>query len=138
MTVGAVKRFGALVSWTTIGCAFYSGVGKYQTTIDLGAGLKPGEAAVLDLGMVLETVQVTINANPLPPLAWSPYQLEITDQLKPGINVLTLEVANTNANAFELAERLSGLLGPVQIRILRKASDHFTEPLLEETHENIH
>ena len=41
-----------------------------------------------------------------------------TDQLKPRINVLKLEVTNTNADAFKLTERLSELLEPVQIRIL--------------------
>jgi len=121
MTVGEINHLGPLVSWTALGNAYYSGIGHYQTTVNLEAGLHPGEYAVLDLGTVLETVQVTINDTALPPLDWAPYQLEITNQLVPGINVLNIQVANTNANAFELSERPSGLFGPVQVRILRKS-----------------
>ncbi len=119
MTVGTTTRQGSLVSWTNIGCAFYSGIGTYQTTLDLSEELEPNQSVVLDLGMVLETAQATLNGVVLTPLAWSPYQLEITEHLKAGVNLLHIEVANTNTNALERVERPSGLLGPVQVQIYR-------------------
>ena len=42
---------------------------------------------------------------------WAPYQVEITDLLKPGENMLELRLANTLVNLLEAVERPSGLSG---------------------------
>jgi hypothetical protein len=42
---------------------------------------------------------------------WAPYQIEVTNLLKPGENTLELRVANTLVNLLERVERPSGLAG---------------------------
>ena len=74
-----------------------------------------GARILLDLGAVFETAQVTVNGTMLEALAWSPYRVDITAQIRTGLNEFVVVVANTNANSFEHRERTSGLLGPVQL-----------------------
>lgn len=102
---------GPLRSWASLGCSSFSGTALYSTVFEW----EPVSSAAvwLDLGLVLETARVTLNGVALDPLVWSPYQVEISQELRLGRNELEIEVANTNANALEKRERPSGLLGPV-------------------------
>ncbi len=102
---------GRLQNWAALGYSNYSGMATYSTTFEWDS---PSQETVwLDLGVVLETALVRLNGFAFEPLVWQPYRLEITEQLRHGQNELQIEVANTNANAFEGKERPSGLLGPV-------------------------
>lgn len=116
--VDGLRRSGPLVSWTEFGRARFSGVGFYSSVLEVPA-LGPGEKAVLDLGTVFETVRVSVNGTWFPPSAWDPHRLEVTDALIAGRNDFVLEVANTNANAYEGRERPSGLFGPVRLLVER-------------------
>ncbi len=113
------ERFdAALRPWGELGAPFVSGVGRYTTRVDLPE-VPQGARVLLDLGEVRETARVAIGATQLPPIAWSPYVWDVTDALGPGPVDLTVEVANTNTNAWERVERASGLLGPVRLRLAR-------------------
>lgn len=102
---------GPLRSWATLGYASFSGTALYSTTFEWDS---VSSASIwLELGVVLETARVTLNGVALEPLVWSPYQVEISQELRMGRNELEIEVANTNANALEKRERPSGLLGSV-------------------------
>jgi hypothetical protein len=104
---------GALQNWAAFGRSSFSGTGLYSTTFEWDGNNQ--QSVWLDLGVVLETALITINGTALEPLVWTPYRVEISEQLKQGRNELRIQVANTNANAFEGRERPSGLLGPVWI-----------------------
>lgn len=109
---------GALQPWGERGAPFFSGVGRYTARIDVPN--LPGDARVLlDLGEVRETARAWIDGAELPALAWSPYVWDVTDALGPGPAELVVEVANTNTNAWERVERVSGLLGPVRLWLAR-------------------
>jgi alpha-L-rhamnosidase len=102
-----------LRSWAALGRSSFSGVGLYTTTFEW---TETGNQSVwLDLGVVLETAKITLNGVNFAPLVWGPYRVDVSVCLRVGINELRIEVANTNANAFEGRERPSGLLGPVWI-----------------------
>ncbi|MBM7788421.1 glycosyl hydrolase [Tenggerimyces flavus] len=104
---------GPLRSWHELGLARYSGVGRYTSRFQVaGRG-----RVLLDLGTVLETAQVFVNCLPLAPLAFPPYRLDVTEHVVVGDNLLEIEVANTNTNAFEEVERPSGLIGPVRVSV---------------------
>jgi len=118
--IGEAEFSRQLVSWHDLGLAWYSGIGVYRTTFTLDRLLSPKERLILDLGTVLETAQICINGVALPPLAFPPYQAEITAHVQTGQNELVITVANTNANAFEHRERPSGLLGPVRVILQEK------------------
>ncbi len=110
----AGKMFeGTLQNWATLGCSNYSGTAIYTTIFEWNETTH--QSVWLDLGVVLETAQITINDKKLEPMVWQPYRVEITAFLQEGSNKLLIEIANTNANAFEGRERPSGLLGPVWI-----------------------
>lgn len=109
---------GPLRSWHELGLARHSGVGRYTSRFQLPVGSAGN--VVLDLGAVLETARVFVNGHPLSPLAFPPYRLDITDHVGDGDNLVEIEVANTNTNAFEEVERPSGLIGPVHVRVLNK------------------
>ncbi len=104
---------GALRSWAALGRSNFSGTGLYTTAFNWDGNTD--RPVWLDLGAVLETARVTLNGVTLEPLVWQPYRAEVSKWLRAGRNELQVEVANTNANAFEGRERPSGLLGPVWI-----------------------
>jgi len=113
LELGGETFNGPLRSWAALGRSSFSGIGLYTTTFDWPSPIE--QSVWLDLGVVLETARVTLNSMTLEPLVWGPYRAEISSCLRVGRNELRIEVANTNANAFEGRERPSGLLGPVRI-----------------------
>ena len=50
---------------------------------------------------------------------WEPYDVELTDYLQPGENILELRVANTPINLLEAVPRPSGLAGPPRLVLYR-------------------
>jgi hypothetical protein len=62
-----------------------------------------------------DVLEVTVNGQSAGVRLWAPYQMEITDFLKPGENMLELRVANTLVNLLERVERPSGLAGPPKL-----------------------
>ena len=138
----------ALASWTERSdedARRFAGTARYTTTFEL-----PGTADdwQLDLGGVAETARVRVNGRLLGVVWCPPFRLRVGAALRPGTNVLDLEVTNLAANrvrdldrrgeswkyfhdanvvgkdykpldASTWPHRPSGLLGPVALQALR-------------------
>ncbi len=96
--------------WTTQGFPFYSGVGSYQTGFHLPADFA-GKRVFLHPRLYDDTLEVLVNGQSAGVQLWPPYEIEITDLLRPGENALELRVANTLVNLLEAVKRPSGLAG---------------------------
>ncbi|HWA86212.1 MAG TPA: glycosyl hydrolase [Opitutus sp.] len=154
---------GVLKSWTDLGGGEavdrFAGTARYTLAFDLPAstapvGLSRGSAAkaddwLLDLGDVRESARVRLNGVAIA-TAWSiPFRVRLGAQLRPGRNVLELDVTNLAANRIRDLDRRrfpwkimreinlvdinyhpfdasrwpltpSGLLGPVTLTPLRR------------------
>ncbi len=104
-----------LQSWTDLDPAF-SGSGTYTTQVDVPEGfLAEGRRIELRLGEVRELAAVSVNGGEPQLLDWSPYVVDVTEDLREGENTITVTVTNTPANAIEGRALPSGLLGPVSL-----------------------
>ncbi|MDR2862908.1 MAG: hypothetical protein LBV54_03390 [Puniceicoccales bacterium] len=137
--------FNELNSWTKSpdnGVKYYSGQAVYEKEFLLSEADLKDSRIVLDLGNLREMAVVTLNGHRFP-LSWiSPYTLDVTGHLKAGTNHLAIEITNlwanrligdgklpvakrltkTNIGKFNARDaekylRVSGLLGPVKLRV---------------------
>ncbi|MDR1153452.1 MAG: hypothetical protein LBL04_01975 [Bacteroidales bacterium] len=111
----------------------FSGTATYSTTFDAGE-IKPGMYFSLDLGRVEMIAVVSLNGKPLRTLWTPPCRVDLTEGVRPGSNVLTVEVTSSwfNRLVYDAGQpeeerktwtvsgpakdqplRESGLLGPV-------------------------
>ena len=130
-----------LQSWTANaddGVKYFSGTATYTKIVQVDRSwLRPDERILFDLGAVKDLAEVSVNGQAVGTRWKSPYQIDVTDALKPGSNQLEIKVTNqwTNrligdrlatADKRVLAEAVpgfgppptlkdSGLLGPVAI-----------------------
>jgi hypothetical protein len=131
----------ALQSWSDsqdIGVRYFSGSALYTTSFVLPTGTPARNAHLsLDLGVVREMADVSVNGRPLG-IVWNPpFTLDITGSVRPGKNLLQITVTNLWVNRLigdaqpgthakytfttiptyepDAPLRTSGLLGPVQI-----------------------
>lgn len=102
--------------WSELGHPYFSGTAVYETDFNVSPFQK-GKRYFLDLGEVKEIAELELNDKPMGTAIWHPFVLELTNEIKPGINHLKIEVTNTLANKFYREERPSGLFGPVQLMI---------------------
>lgn len=149
----ASAAFSQLVSWTErpeAGIKFYSGTAVYAKSFELPSEAR-AERVWLDLGRVRELAEVRVNGKSCG-IVWAPpFQVDITDALKPGGNQLEVEVVNfwpnriigdaalpkeqrlTQTNIRKLAKDTklmeSGLLGPV--KLIRSAAPEATHSVRE-------
>lgn len=115
----------ALQSWSKVsGLEDVSGIGRYRTTIDLGADWTEDDGAYLELGEVNDTFRVTVNGRTLAPLDPMDPVVDLGHTLVAGANVIEVEVASTLLNrlrvvtpsVYGVAARQSyGLVGPVRL-----------------------
>ncbi len=95
-------RLDELTSWTdhdNPGVQHFSGIAKYETTLELPADwLKDGRRVYLDLGSLWAVGEVWLNGKPLGVVWKPPYVLDVTSASHPGKNGLMVEVANTWSN----------------------------------------
>lgn len=117
---GATPVTAPLGTWTDHDRLF-SGSGTYGKDLDLTAAQLAGRRVLLDLGDVREVAAVTVNGEELPALLWAPFTVDITGQVKPGRNTVTVRVANTLSNERNKPIP-SGLLGPVAVRFARRVT----------------
>jgi len=142
-----------LISWTEsedAGIKYFSGIAAYHKTVTLADDFSTeNKKMILDLGHVSKVADVYVNGWHLGILWHPPWQVDITDAVKPGKNNLIVEVANvlsnqltgdamvpeqfkrTNSNIVKGPNAWmtpwkdvplveSGLLGPVKIKFLHR------------------
>jgi hypothetical protein len=101
-------------SWTKQGYPHFSGRAVYRKRFELPEAFT-GQRVFIEPEMEDDVLEVTVNGQSAGVRLWAPYQMEITDFLKPGENMLELRVANTLVNLLERVERPSGLAGPPKL-----------------------
>jgi hypothetical protein len=96
-----------LKSWTELGeepAQAFGGTARYQLVFTLTSA-KKGDDWLLDLGDVRESARVRLNGQPVA-TAWSvPFHVRLGDRLKPGRNVLEIDVTNLAANRIRDLDR---------------------------------
>ncbi|MEJ3746731.1 hypothetical protein WEI85_26015 [Actinomycetes bacterium KLBMP 9797] len=111
----------ALGDWEEVGLPEYSGGVRYRTRITVAGG---SEHAIVDLGRVRGTAEVTLNGQPLGVRVCSPYTFEAGGALRAGANDLEVVVYGTLAPYLDAVspthfvfpgQRSAGLYGPVTL-----------------------
>lgn len=109
-----------LQSWTTNadeGVKYFSGTATYSKRVQIDRRwLRQGDRIFLDLGVVGDLAEVSLNGRVLGILWKSPYALDVTEAVKPGENQLEIKVTNQWTNriigdrsAAEAKKVLSGV-----------------------------
>jgi hypothetical protein len=88
-----------LISWTAspdAGVKYFSGTATYAKDLDVPEEwLHSGAKLVLDLGVVKEIAEVSVNGKPVGGILWkAPFQADVTSALKPGRNHIEVKVTN--------------------------------------------
>lgn len=104
-------------SWTSQGYVYFNGCMQYTQEFDI----KKDKNAryILDMGHVIDTVQVEINGTDAGERVWMPYTLDITEYISSGTNKLVLKIRNTPINIFDKANKDCGIMTPVCIKIVK-------------------
>ena len=92
--------FDSLSDWSKNkleGIKYYSGIAAYHKTFEFNAGKPKGEI-YLDLGKVKNLARVSLNGRVVGVLWTPPWKIDVSTQVKPGKNELTIEIANLWAN----------------------------------------
>jgi hypothetical protein len=89
----------SLSSWTTSGdpgVRYFSGTAKYANQFSLPDRWdRSNHRVLLDLGRVREFAQVSVNGHKLPDILWKPpFTVDVTPDLKTGLNNIEVEVTN--------------------------------------------
>lgn len=134
--------FDKLVDWTKRpedGIRFYSGTARYEKTFDVPTRwIAAGRSVTLDLGMLRNLAEVSVNGHRLGVIWKPPWRADVTGLLRPGKNTLQVSITNQWSNRLIGDARLpekeriarttlnpygpdsplqeSGLLGPVTLR----------------------
>jgi hypothetical protein len=97
-------RFTKLTSWTEssdTGIRYFSGTSRYTTSFALKAPMlqhNRGEHIVLHFDQVGDIAEAKLNGKPVG-LVWAPpYDIDVTDALRPGVNKLEVDVTNEWTN----------------------------------------
>lgn len=78
---------------------YFAGTAVYTKSISIdGAHLKAGKQVILDLGTVNDIVAVKINGKAMGVLWYPPYTMDVSGNVKAGINNLEIAVTNNWAN----------------------------------------
>lgn len=86
-----------LQSWSGFGLPGYSGSARYRKEFTIASA---SGRLFLDCQEVRYSARAWLNGVDLGDRPWRPFRWEITKALKPGTNVLEIEVRNTPANEF--------------------------------------
>jgi hypothetical protein len=90
--------FSALSDWAAHAdpaIKHYSGIATYRKTFDWPpSDLRPPTSVVLSLGTVKNVARVRLNGHDLGTVWTAPWQVDISSAVKPGANILEIEVAN--------------------------------------------
>jgi beta-galactosidase/beta-glucuronidase len=100
-------------SWSNQGLRYYKGLAWYRQTVELPADFT-GRRTFLWCGGVDEKAKVWINGKPIgisPGAAFSPFEMDATEPVHAGKNVITLCVANEVVNELGTG----GIVAPVML-----------------------
>lgn len=97
-------------SWTEQGYPFYSGSAVYRRRFQLPEAFA-GQRVFLQPQLRDDVLEVLVNGQPVAVRLWPDYEVEISEHLRAGENVLELRVTNTLVNLLEAGQRPSGLAG---------------------------
>jgi hypothetical protein len=108
------------VSWTAVsdpGVKYFSGTASYTKEIQAPPSwFRSGQHLLLDLGVVRDIAEVSVNGKSVGMVWAPPYRVDVTNALKPGVNHVAIAVTN------EWTNRLIGdSLLPPEKRILSQA-----------------
>ena len=116
-----------LKAWSQIpGLEDTSGIGTYRTTLNLPRTWTGGLTAVLTLGTVTDTFDVTINGRQVDGIDQTTATVDVSDYLQRGENIVEVRVATMLRNRLRVTAGFSGqtmqprqdygLIGPVTLR----------------------
>ncbi|HEX5652940.1 MAG TPA: glycosyl hydrolase [Chitinophagaceae bacterium] len=114
----------SLKSWTAFSDSaiqYYSGTVTYSNSLELTA-LQPGKRWWIKLDSVYNIATVKINSKDCGTIWTAPYELEITSALKPGTNLVEIQVSNTWHNRLigdqllPPAKRISWTTAPFRLK----------------------
>jgi hypothetical protein len=96
-------QFAKLESWTANsedGIKYFSGTAVYSKTVQASASwFRAGARLILDLGVVKDLAEVSVNGKAVAPVLWKPpYRVDVTGALKPGVNQVEVRVTNQWTN----------------------------------------
>ena len=142
--------FDTLKSWTESddeGIKYYSGTALYRKKFTFNTSILDGRTTILNLGNMHDIAKVSLNGHEFQTCWFPPFEIDVTDHLADGNNLLKVEIVNlwpnrligdgklseddrytsTNVTKFEGPEaedllRTSGLLGPVNLKVYQKIS----------------
>ncbi len=104
-----------LGDWRGQGYPFFVGAMRYEAEADLPAPAAD-ERVVLGLGRWEGAVaRVSVNGRRVGPIAWPPYELDVTEFLRPGRNAFAIEVLTSLRNLLgphHRKEYQPGMVGP--------------------------
>lgn len=95
--------------WTGFGFPYYSGTIEYSCEIEIPEKYTFGKL-FLEADCGEDVLEIWINEKQSGVLPWRPYKMDVTGDLKPGKNLVTLKVTNTLINILEKKRAASGLL----------------------------
>jgi hypothetical protein len=99
-----------LISWTddtNTGVRYFSGTATYENELDIPVDrLSPGRELWLDLGMVKDFAEVSLNGQDLGVLWKPPFRVNVTAAAKAGVNKLVVKVTNLWPNRIIGDEQL--------------------------------
>jgi hypothetical protein len=99
------------------GVKYFSGTATYTKSVEVPpTWFRPEAKILLDLGMVKDLAEVSVNGKTLGTWWKPPYQVDLTGVLKPGANQLEIKVTNEWTNR-QMGDRLA----PVEKRVLATA-----------------
>jgi hypothetical protein len=88
-----------LSDWAGYGMGWFTGRGVYSKEINIDADyLKEGTKLIFDLGKVNWFAELWINHKLVKYFTWGPFEADVTDYVKPGVNNISIIVSNLRAN----------------------------------------
>jgi hypothetical protein len=103
--------------WTDLGpeAAGFAGVGTYSTTCELTTEQVDGRTLALTLGDVGDLARVRVNDTDCGIVWTHPWEIDVTEAVRPGRNMVEVHVANAWMNRLiaEAAEPTGEIFGPV-------------------------
>ncbi len=70
------------------------------------------------MGQVRDCARTLVNGQEVAIRLWAPFEVDITEELRPGENHIAIEVAGTLANLYDKATDPAGLPGPAKLWVI--------------------